>query len=386
MPGFKDLLKLSLFSKRVDVINFITTSCSEDIKLSVVSSYSGVSFSDSTLFLFDASLLCESDLDISNYAQKIADFSICVLPCGISSQIASYVERTFKYIISIPVNPKYFRSYCYRIMKILINIRRDYTSPEMASRPVPDSFSGYFWGNSCLIRKIRGQILSAASSRAPVLILGETGTGKTTAAQVIHTLSARKEKKMVSVSLSTIVETLAESAFFGHRRGSYTNADYDCRGYFELADGSSLFLDELGMASPSIQAMLLTVLETGNYKKVGDDEEHHTDTRLIFATNADIEEMLLTGSFRQDLFFRICDNLIRIPPLRSHKEDIRGMVMHFLDANTSITEEALERLEEYSWPGNIRELHKCLNRASVNSSNNIITADVIDFGGINFPQ
>jgi transcriptional regulator with GAF, ATPase, and Fis domain len=132
--------------------------------------------------------------------------------------------------------------------------------------------------------------------------------------------------------------------------------------------------------------MLLTVLETGNYKKIGDSREHHTDVRMIFATNADVEKMLNTGNFRRDFYFRICDNLIRIPPLRSHKEDIRGMIMHYLDTDMMITEDAIERLEDYNWPGNIRELHKCLKRACVNCNNNVITADSIDFGEINIPQ
>ena len=191
---------------------------------------------------------------------------------------------------------------------------------------------------------------------------------------------------MISVSLSTIVESLAESAFFGHKRGSYTNADYECLGYFEEADGSSLFLDELGVAPLTVQAMLLTVLESGNFKKIGENRERHSDVRMIFATNANLESMLVSGHFRKDLYFRICDNLIRIPPLREHKEDIRGMVQHYLDSNMMITEDALELLQEYSWPGNIRELHKCLQRAKMNCGNNVITVDSIDFGGINFPQ
>ncbi len=366
--------------------NFIEAMVPESVKLAIASDFSTISFSNSRLLLIDASIF--SDFDITNleYGENCSEFSICILPQDIPEQTVKYVEKSFKYILPFPVNMDYFRSYYLRVLSTLSKYRNDYISQKLTQQKIPDSFSGYFLGNSSIIRKIRGQILSAAYSNEPVLILGETGTGKTTAANVIHTLSDRRRKKMVSVSLSTIVETLAESAFFGHTRGSYTNAERECCGYFEEADGSSLFLDELGVASTSVQAMLLTVLETGNFKKIGDNREQHTDVRMIFATNANLEKMLNTGDFRRDLYFRICDNLIRIPPLRNHKEDIRDMIMHYLDRDMTITEDAIERLEDYSWPGNIRELHKCLKRACYNCSNNVITADAIDFGEISIPQ
>lgn len=386
MSDVQELLRMSLITKRHDMKNFIEAMVPESVKLAIASDFSTISFSNSRLLLIDASIF--SDFDITNleYGENCSEFSICILPQDIPEQTVKYVEKSFKYILPFPVNMDYFRSYYLRVLSTLSKYRNDYISQKLTQQKIPDSFSGYFLGNSSIIRKIRGQILSAAYSNEPVLILGETGTGKTTAANVIHTLSDRRRKKMVSVSLSTIVETLAESAFFGHTRGSYTNAERECCGYFEEADGSSLFLDELGVASTSVQAMLLTVLETGNFKKIGDNREQHTDVRMIFATNANLEKMLNTGDFRRDLYFRICDNLIRIPPLRNHKEDIRDMIMHYLDRDMTITEDAIERLEDYSWPGNIRELHKCLKRACYNCSNNVITADAIDFGEISIPQ
>ena len=386
MSGVHGLVKLSLITKRQDMINFVEAMCPEKVHLAIASDFKARSFSNTKLLLIDASIFNDFNLETLEYGENCSEFSICILPQDIPSQVTTYVEKSFKYILPFPLNADYFHSFYLRMMSTLAHLRNDYISEKLTHHIVPDSFSGYFLGNSGIIKKVRQQILSAAYSREPVLILGETGTGKTTAAKVIHTLSDRRRKKMVSVSLSTIVETLAESAFFGHTRGSYTNAECEGRGYFEEANGSSLFLDELGVASTSLQAMLLTVLETGNYKKIGDSREQHTDVRMIFATNADIEKMLNTGLFRRDLYFRICDNLIRIPPLRSHKEDIRGMIMHYLDTDMMITEDAIERLENYSWPGNIRELHKCLRRACVNCSDNLITADSIDFGEISFPQ
>ena len=386
MLDVQDSLRFSLISKRHDIINFVEAMCSVNVKLTIASDFSTISFSKTRLLLIDASIFSDYNLENLEYGENCSEFSICLLPQDIPCQLIIYVEKSFKYILPFPVGAEYFRSYYLRVINSLGKFQPDYISQKLTAQKIPDSFSGFFLGDSDIIKKIRGQILIAAYSKEPVLILGETGTGKTTAAQVIHTLSDRRGKKMVSVSLSTIVETLAESAFFGHTRGSYTNAESESRGYFEEANGSSLFLDELGLASVSVQAMLLTVLETGNFKKIGDSREQHTDVRMIFATNADVEQMLNTGNFRRDLFFRICDNLIRIPPLRSHKEDIRGMIMHYLDTDMMITEDAIERLEDYNWPGNIRELHKCLKRACVNCNNNVITADSIDFGEINIPQ
>ncbi len=386
MPDAQDLVRLSLVSKRQDIINYIEVMCSENFKLTIASDFSTISFPNTKLLLVDSSLFGDFDLVNLEYGEKYSEFSICILPQNIPAEAINYVEKSFRYILAFPVSIDYFHTYIRKVFAELSRRHKGRLSQKLIQQKIPDSFSGYFWGNSNKIKSIRSQILSAAYSKAPVLILGETGTGKTTAAQVIHALSERRNKKMISVSLSTIVESLAESAFFGHKRGSYTNADYECLGYFEEADGSSLFLDELGVAPLTVQAMLLTVLESGNFKKIGENRERHSDVRMIFATNANLESMLVSGHFRKDLYFRICDNLIRIPPLREHKEDIRGMVQHYLDSNMMITEDALELLQEYSWPGNIRELHKCLQRAKMNCGNNVITADSIDFGGISFPQ
>ncbi len=382
MPETQELVRVSLLSKRRDTINFIEAMCTGVFRLTIASDFSRLSFSNSSLVFIDAFLFCDFDLEILEFGEKCSEFSICILPPDLPPQIVNYVENSFKYVISIPISTEYFFSYCLNTMNAIANIRKDYISQKLEQQTIPDSFSGYFCGDSCIIRKIRSQILSAAYTKAPVLILGETGVGKTTAAGVIHTLSDRRKKKMITVEPSTIVGNLAESAFFGHIRGSYTSADYERHGYFEEADGSSLFFEELGVASLSVQAMLLTVLETGNYKRIGDNRERHTDVKMIFATNANIEHMIRAGRFRKDLYFRICDNLIRIPPLRAHKEDIRGMVMHYLNPDIMITDQAIERLENYSWPGNIRELHKCLHRAVLNNSSNIISAEDIDFGDI----
>ena len=285
MPGVQDVIRLSLLSKRQDIINFVEAMCPDERQLAVASGFSTLSVTNTKLLLIDASLFRDYDLRNLEYGENCSEFSICILPQDIPFEAKMYVEKNFRYIIPFPVNADYFRSYTLRVAGNMAKMKKGYISQKLTREKIPESFSGYFLGNSTIIKRVRGQILRAAYSKEPVLILGETGTGKTTAAKVIHTLSDRRNNKMVSVSLSTIVETLAESAFFGHVRGSYTNAEKESRGYFEEANGSSLFLDELGVASTSLQAMLLTVLETGNYKKIGENKEYHTDVRMIFATN-----------------------------------------------------------------------------------------------------
>lgn len=386
MHDIQNYLRLALISQRQSIINLTEAICSDEIKLKVAPDFSKIRFSEISLFLIDAFVFNDFDLVNLECGKNFSDFSICIITPDIPSQVVRYVEKNYKYILFFPVNTDYFRSYCLRTISNVSKSSKNGIPKDIDSPLVPDSFSGYFMGNSNIIKKVRSQILEASCSPAPVLILGETGVGKTTAARVIHMLSDRKHKVMVSVSLSTIVESLAESSFFGHRRGAFTNADFESCGFFEIANGSTLFLDELGVASLAIQAMFLTVLDTGKYMKIGDNKEQYTDVRMIFATNADLKEMLRSGAFLQALYFRICDNVIRIPPLREHKEDIRDMIMRYLGKEIAITEDAIVKLEEYSWPGNIRELHKCLKKASRQCHNKLITADIIDFGDINFLQ
>ena len=376
-----------MISLRADIICFVKAACSDMIPLKISSSFSEETVSLCSLIIIDASLFQDSNSVFIEEAEARSNFSICIIPSGINYHILRYAERKFPYIISYPVKTDYFRDFCIRVMNRIYLEDGNCNSFIKQGDIIPESISGYFCGESGLIKKARKQILNAACSCDPVLLLGETGTGKTTAAKMIHILSERNAKEMISVSLSTVVESLAESTFFGHVKGSFTSADSEGKGYFEVADGSTLFLDEIGTASLSIQAMLLTVLETGNFKKVGMDEECHSDVRLIFATNADIPKMLREGSMRYDLYFRIYDNVINLPPLRKRKEDIRGLVLKYLEHESIlISEDALERLENYNWPGNIRELHKCLRRALRNAENSVITADSIDFGAVSFLQ
>ena len=382
-------------SNRSDIIHFTERAFGGLGKVTVFHSFLELKNVFITFLLIDGSFFYDAKLNslFSNpeLSKSLLGSAVCILPCDCPKTVYDFIENHFRFVISFPMDVDLFRLNCVRVLSQIRSSEPEKISILDDFRSVPDSFSGFFCGESRQIKTVRRQILSAACSKAPVLILGETGTGKTTAANVIHALSDRHNKEIVPISLSTVVESLAESTFFGHVKGSFTSAEAEVKGCFEAADKSTLFMDELGVAPISIQLMLLSVIDTGNFTKVGDDKVHHVDVRHIFATNADIYRMMNEGTFRDDLYHRINDFVIKIPPLRSHKEDIRKMVLNYFDnKSVIISEDAMECLENYNWPGNIRELHKCLNRAlqnaSYNSMGGVITPEFIDFGDISFPQ
>ena len=384
--------RVLLLSNRKDVINFLEAACGTINPLTVVTDYTKVPTVDFEIVVLDATAIIGQNTSSLQILERFSDKFICLLPFDSPYDLCCYVEKSFKYIISFPISVENFKTCFFEMQNQLLQKIQleNYVLLGNALRetePVPKSLSGYFYGKSEKIKTVRKKIMDAACSREPVLLLGETGTGKTTAARLIHELSESKEKELVRRSLSTVVESLAESTFFGHVKGSYTSAEHEEIGLFEKADGSTLFIDELGVASLDMQAMLLTVLETGNFKKVGTEKEQHSDARLIFATNADLIRMLREGTFRSDLYFRICDYIIKFPPLRERKEDIGEMVENYISKeNFIIKDDALDKLMNYSWPGNIRELHKCLRRAMWNAKEHVIGAEQIDFGDLNLLQ
>ncbi len=213
----------------------------------------------------------------------------------------------------------------------------------------------------------------AASSDANVLISGETGTGKELFAWAIHRNSARAGRNFVVVDCAALPETLVESTLFGHLRGAFTGADKPRDGLVKQADGGTLFLDEIGELSINIQKAFLRVLQERRFRPVGGGQEVSSDFRLIAATNRDLEAMVASGSFREDLLFRIRTLVLGLPPLRESKEDIRDLVLHYLVklcdqygvAMKSFSPEFLAALTAYGWPGNVRELIQALEKAVV---------------------
>jgi DNA-binding NtrC family response regulator len=217
---------------------------------------------------------------------------------------------------------------------------------------------------------------------ANVLITGENGTGKEVITRLLHSISSRRSKPLISLNAGALAEGVFESELFGHVRGAFTDAKSDRVGRFELADGGTLFLDEIANVPLNLQAKLLRVLETGEFERVGSSKTQKVNVRLLSATNADLPAEVAQGRFRQDLLFRLNTVEIKLPPLRDRVEDIPVLAEHFLKLHREryrrsimgFTPEALDALRQHLWPGNVRELDHVIERAVLMSPGNIVTA------------
>ena len=235
-------------------------------------------------------------------------------------------------------------------------------------------------GKSAAMEHVFEMIRKVAPSRASVLITGESGVGKELIASAIHNLSPRKDKSYIKVHCAALAESLLESELFGHEKGAYTGAVSQKRGRFELADGGTIFLDEIGEINQNLQIKILRVLQEKQFERVGGEKSVTVDTRLITATNRDLEKEVENGTFRSDLYYRLNVVHIHVPPLRERKEDlpllIAAFIKEFTEENaksiSGIEPKARAALYAYEWPGNIRQLRNCLESAVVMSSDDII--------------
>ena len=226
-----------------------------------------------------------------------------------------------------------------------------------------------------------------ASSNATILIEGESGTGKELVARLIHTLSPRSEKHLITVNCAALPENLLESELFGHEKGAFTGADRMRIGRFEEADGGSLFLDEIGELSPSVQIKLLRFLQEREFQRVGGNRTLHSDVRIISATNQNLEARVKGGRFREDLFYRLNVVALAIPPLRERKEDVGPLIDHFLEYFAAengkqiqgVSSEARDLLLKYDYPGNVRELENIIERAVVITRGPFISIENLPF-------
>ncbi|MFZ5994219.1 MAG: nif-specific transcriptional activator NifA [Thermodesulfobacteriota bacterium] len=226
-------------------------------------------------------------------------------------------------------------------------------------------------GNSSRMKEVYEMISRVAGSNATVLIRGESGTGKELVANALHYNSRRAHKPFIKVNCSALPETLIESELFGHEKGAFTGAIHQKKGRFELAEGGSIFLDEVGELSQNIQVKLLRVIQEHEFERLGGTQTIHCDVRIIAATNKDLEEALSKGTFREDLYYRLNVFPIHIPPLRERRTDIMLLAEHFLERfcrenNKNIrriSTPAIDMLMQYHWPGNVRELQNCMERA-----------------------
>jgi formate hydrogenlyase transcriptional activator len=254
----------------------------------------------------------------------------------------------------------------------------------LSSAPSDGSAVSRIIGESAAVRQVLEQIRQVAATDSTVLLLGETGTGKELFANEIHCLSARRQRAMVRVNCGAIPSTLLESELFGRERGAFTDAHARQAGRFEMADHSTIFLDEIGELTSEVQVKLLRVLENREVERLGSPKPIRIDTRVIAATHRNLEQRLAEGSFRDDLFYRLNVFPVRIPPLRERIEDIPLLIGRFVDefAKTfdksidAISQENLDALLRYSWPGNIRELRNVVERAMIVSNGTRLTIPV----------
>ena len=251
-----------------------------------------------------------------------------------------------------------------------------------------DSNSTMYWGDSEVMNNLRNIVEKVAATDANILITGENGTGKEVLANEIHRLSTRCGKKMLPVDMGAITETLFESELFGHVKGAFTDAKVDKPGKFELADGSTIFLDEIGNLSYSLQAKLLTALQRRSIVRVGGSTQIPVDVRLVCATNRNLQQMVNDGEFREDLLYRINTIHLVLPALRQRKADIVPLANRFLrqygdiynKTNLRFSDEAEKKLTSLPWYGNIRELQHAIEKAVILSDGGMISAEDIDGG------
>jgi DNA-binding NtrC family response regulator len=234
-------------------------------------------------------------------------------------------------------------------------------------------------GSSPAMKRVMQLIEKVAPTDATVLIRGASGTGKELAARAVHFNSPRRDRPLVTINCAALQETLLESELFGHEKGAFTGAVQTKPGLFEVAEGGSLFIDEVAEMSPAVQAKLLRVLEDGHFRRVGGVREYRANVRILVATNKPLEEEQKAGRFREDLFYRLNVVCIEMPPLRERREDIPEIVEHFLSTRQigpvrfRVHPDAMEALVRYDWPGNVRELANVLERAQILAENHLIT-------------
>ncbi|MFN7440701.1 MAG: sigma-54-dependent transcriptional regulator [Phycisphaerales bacterium] len=297
---------------------------------------------------------------------------------------AAFKEGVFDFIEK-PLDLEVFRTLVNRAAEKVL-LRHEAAGAGLGELDSPEGFEGIIAGSEAM-RRILRTVKGVAASTLPVLITGQSGTGKELIAQAVHKNSPRAKARFVALNCAAETETLLEDQLFGHIRGAFTGAEKDREGVFEYANHGTLFLDEIGDMPLKMQAKLLRVLETGTVVRVGSNEPRQTDVRLVSATNKDLQAMIARGEFREDLYFRIKGAQVTLPPLRDRRDDIPRIVMNAL-ARTgqkllpgrpvpSITDAAMMRLTAYDWPGNVRQL--------LNVVQNMVVTAAADVVGINDP-
>jgi two-component system NtrC family response regulator len=272
----------------------------------------------------------------------------------------------------------------------VLDLEREYRQLQQARQP--ETFEEML-GASPQMQAVFGFIRKVAATDVPALLLGESGTGKEMAAAAIHRRSRRKDGPFVAINCNAIPENLLESELFGHEKGAFTGAHIQRNGLLETAGGGTLFLDEIGELPAPIQVKLLRFLQEQRFQRVGGRQEIQVDTRLVTATNADLQQLIEQGKFREDLYFRLAVVTIRLLPLRERGEDILGLAREFLRryaaqegrSNLVFAPDALRAIERYAWPGNVRELQNRIRRAVIMATGSRVATKDLELDTVTTP-
>ena len=316
-------------------------------------------------------------------------FAELVATFGLSHSDAEKAYRSVKHIQ--PSEMQYFRELTDLVAQEIVTLHKEIASRESRIEELNNQLGSRYRydlmiGKSKPMVDVYNLLDKIKNSESTVLVQGENGTGKELIAKSIHFNSPRKDKVFLPINCAAFNDNLLESELFGHVKGSFTGAVRDRKGYFEQADGGTLFMDEIGDVSPAMQVKLLRVLQDGTFTPVGGTEPRKTKVRIIAATNRDLKSMIDEGTFRQDLYFRLNVINVQVPPLRDRKEDMVLLSEHFLSKSSKdkgiepriITKRALEKMFDYAWPGNIRELENEMERVTVLSGTEVrITPEML---------
>lgn len=341
------------------------------------------------LALVDLSMPGKDGIEVLKELKKInKDMQVVIMTAysTVRSAVQSIKSGAFEYLMK-PFKMEEFFEVIDRALEVRRKVFNESTAIEKKGTEIMPFI---IIGRSEKIKKVLHLINLASETDSTVLITGESGTGKELAARAIHTHSRRRDKPFVSVNCAAFPPALLESEFFGYKRGAFTGAVESRQGKFKLADGGTIFLDEIGEMSAEMQAKMLRVIETKEITPIGGERGEKVDVRIISATNKEVEEEVKKGNFREDLYFRVNIIRIHIPPLRERKEDIPLLVEYFLEKKSrelkmekkSVSPSALKALMDYHFPGNVRELENIIENAFLLSDSKVIEKEHLRFTGL----
>ena len=338
------------------------------------------------LFLLDMKMPGMSGLELLKKIKESDPDAIVILITAFASvptAITALKDGAYDYVTK-PVDPDELAHLVKKAVEQReLKIENEQLKEKIEEINKPDNLIG----ESQQMKRIFDLIQTVAHTDTTVMIRGESGTGKELVAKAIHINSKRKYFPIVTVNCGALAETLLESELFGHEKGAFTGAHFKRKGKFEMADGGTIFLDEVGSVSPKMQIELLRVIETKQFSRVGGNQIIKSDFRVITATNEPLEDLVKAGKFREDLYYRLNVFSIIVPPLRERRQDVPLLAHFFLNRfSTSmnkpiknISKEALDFLVKYDWPGNVRELENAIERAVVVGKENSIKVDDLPF-------